>query len=713
MNIFDQILAKSERYGRITLIQHLQDVASLAIQIADNVGLDKNIAYKGAILHDIGKTSPVFQKTLLKNFQRPPGFVFRHEIASLFFISLIEENHQPAIIEMIVAHHKSIFNDTKKLGILDLEDTIDDCFEKHAIGFDSWIPNALVILQKLGLQTRPITIEEARNSYNKVVAYSEGTSTGYSKWKGVLMAADHLASAIDIHTHSTKQKLFIKPHLAYYNRKNELFPLSQINGNDSRKHTIVTAPTGAGKTDFLMKRCRGRVFYTLPFQASINAMYDRIKDDLEGTNSEIYLLHAASALKVAGNQLEEKIMQGHIGASVKIMTPHQMASLVFATKGYESLIVDLHQTDIILDEIHTYSDTVQAIVLKIVEILVALDCRVHIGTATMPKVLYNRLLSIMGGKEDVYEVSLEDNVLNTFNRHIIYKSDTIEELQETIFKAIGQKQKILFVCNQVSHSQNLYDLLDEQYPSVHKMLIHSRFKRGQRNDLETTLKQNFNTSQEACIVIATQVVEVSLDISFDLMITECAPIDALIQRFGRINRKRTLESIGRYKPIYVLKPPSNENYAKPYRLEILQKSYEVLPDGSLLHERKLQELIDKVYPEIKFTNIDLDAQFVEKKWRIKELWHQPKSALLEALDIDSVTCIDEAEKDQYEAASYTEQSKMEIPVSYNSIAFRNLDKVKIAGTRPYIVPSKAYCNKKGLTLEYAIPEFYNVTLRFL
>ena len=196
-----------------------------------------------------------------------------------------------------------------------------------------------------------------------------------------------------------------------------------------------------------MKRCTGRVFYTLPFQASINAMYERFKRDLNDTDAEIHLLHAASSLKMEGKKLEEKIMQRHIGASVKILTPHQIASLVFATKGYEALIADLHDCDVILDEIHTYSDTTQAIVLKIVEILVSLQCRIHIGTATMPTVLYNQLLSLLGGKENVYEVALPHAVLDTFNRHIVFKADTIDDLQEVIANAIINKQKLLIVCN--------------------------------------------------------------------------------------------------------------------------------------------------------------------------------------------------------------------------------------------------------------------------
>lgn len=389
-----------------------------------------------------------------------------------------------------------------------------------------------------------------------------------------------------------------------------------------------------------------------------------------------------------------------------------MASLVFGTKGYEAMIADIKGCDIILDEIHTYSETTQAIVLKIVEILCNISCRVHIGTATMPTILYNRLVDILGGTDNIYEVKLPDEVLDTFNRHIIHKADSIESMSNVIDEAIHENRKILLVCNQVKRAQSLFNVLSERYPHVGKMLVHSRFKRGVRSQLESDLRNIYNNSAKACLVVSTQVVEVSLDISFDLMITECAPVDALIQRFGRINRKRSKETIGHYKPIYVLAPPTEKPDALPYGLEVLQRTYEVLPNGDLMKEREAQSMIDSVYPSIEFVNIDLNAVFKDGKWMIKELWHNSKSALLETLDIDSVACIDEADRDVYESAIYEEQAKMEIPVSYRSVAYRGLDK-SANGSKPFVIPSKAYDKDLGFLVEFAKPEFYNVSLRFL
>ncbi|MFA8451251.1 MAG: CRISPR-associated endonuclease Cas3'', partial [Bacteroidales bacterium] len=69
------------------LVVHLQQVADVAEKIAPSFGLDADVARKGAILHDIGKASLVFQSRL--ESKRIPRTVFRHEIASCFFLTLI------------------------------------------------------------------------------------------------------------------------------------------------------------------------------------------------------------------------------------------------------------------------------------------------------------------------------------------------------------------------------------------------------------------------------------------------------------------------------------------------------------------------------------------------------------------------------------------------------------------------------------------------
>ncbi|QCR22113.1 CRISPR-associated helicase Cas3' [Pontibacter sp. SGAir0037] len=714
-----------------TLYDHLLHVAMVAEKVAVHAGLDIALARTGALLHDIGKASKAFQKKLKPGYKHdsnePP---FRHEIASLFFLPLFPEHEHAALIEMIVAHHKSSKKDVKLLGICDLEyERFDEGInlENHLNEWEDWNKEALELLSLLGIETRSISREEAESAYYKTVSYCDTAEPGYSEWKGLLMGADHFASALIHKTSAQLAPMFKIPNLRYYNRESKLHPLSLISALSEKKHTLVTAPTGAGKTDFLMRRCSGRVFYTLPFQASINAMHQRFCSDLRADNPglDIRLLHSSSSLNIEKGKIEEKILQGHIGASVKVLTPHQMAGIVFGTNGYEAVIMDLRDSDVILDEIHTYTQVTRAIVLKIIEMLKNLNCRLHIGTATMPSCLYNQILEILG-EGNVYQVRLADEELEKFNRHKIFKSDDFEACHELLKAAVADTKKgkkVLLVANKVKTAQEWFKYLEEHFSSVPKMLIHSRFKRKDRQQLEKMLTgnrldekgspiQEFNTAEGACIVVATQVVEVSLDISFDLMITQCAPIDVLIQRFGRINRKRTETTIGKYKPVYVLAPPQSNDDAKPYELEILQRSYAALPDQEVLDEKSLQARIDAVFPEIEDTTVEKEAIFSKGRWRIDKLQHKAKSVLLEKLDIDSVTCITQADQEAYERADYEDRMKYEIPVRYHSMAHQHLDQSSL-GTRPFIVPNSAYNIEKGLLMDLANPEHYTNKYRFI
>lgn len=691
------------------LVNHLQYVAIVAEKIACSIGSDPVLSRYGAILHDIGKAHHEFQRRLYED-HHSNDLPFRHEISSCLFLSLFDAEIHPALIDMVIAHHKSIRKDALDKGMLDLTEewTPEEVFEFHAGKWDEWSPKALDILSELQIKIRNISKEEARLNFYKVFNYcrKEFNQKGYSCDRGLLQAADHFASALKDETEIYSRRLFKKPDLSFFSREDTFYPLSKRSAVSEKPHTIVVACTGAGKTDFLFRRCRGRVFYTLPFQASINAMFHRVSADLARDNPglDIRLLYSGSSLAIKDRKIEEKIVQGHIGSAIKIMTPHQIAGIIFGTSGYEATLIDIKGCDVVLDEIHTYTDITRAIVLKIVHVLKNVGCRIHIGTATMPTCLYNQVLELLG-RENVYEVKLTDEEMDQFNRHTVYKTDSWDDAYPILAHAINKEKKILLVCNKVFSAQQIYEKVTELHPNVPSMLLHSRFRREDREQKEKRLLGKdsngrsvgqFNTSDKACIIVSTQVVEVSLDISFDLMITECAPFDSLIQRFGRINRVRNKNTIGKIKPIYVLKPPENEKEAKPYNLEILKKSYKQLPDGELLHEREIQNKINVVFKVVEMPEIEEHAIFKRNgDWTINRLTHRPKSLLLEQLEIDNVTCIVEADVQNYLMAGFEERMLMEIPVHYWSV--HHLNRLRV-GNKPFIVPDSAYLEKSGLNI---------------
>jgi CRISPR-associated endonuclease/helicase Cas3 len=696
----NNILAKSINYGSLNLPDHTQHVVVAIDCFAKNFefGFAAELAKRGAILHDLGKAHPHFQKRIQNidisslEEDRENNYIHRHELSSLAFLPAFPKDEWNLLIDMVVAHHKPIINDTKERGILDLEDKYRYWIDNHLKEWENWSIYGFQLLKQYGIET-VFSKDEAKKAIEYAVAYCETKSLGWSPWRGLLMGADHFASAFMNKTEKQTAHLFEKPDLKYYfdiQRQSSIYPLSQISVSDSRPHTLVVAPTGAGKTDFLLKRCKGRIFYTLPFQASINAMWERMKNTIP--NKDIRLQHATSKI-VVGDKLEEKLLQPLVGSSVKVLTPHQMAAIIFGTPGFESVMLDLKGCDIILDEIHTYSDYSQSMVLEIVKMLLMLDCRIHIGTATMPSVLYDELLKILGGEELVFQVKLSDAIIESFNRHQIYKLANDCDINDILREAFTKKEKVLVIYNTINKAQEEFKKLQDNYPKIPMLLIHSRYKRVDRVNIETLLKTKFNGDGSEkygaglcpCLVVSTQVVEVSLDISFDRMITQCAPLDCLIQRFGRVNRKRTIDTIGKFKPVHVIEPSGN---VLPYKMKILKDSFDQLPDnGEVLEEKSLQMKIDTVYPILERKEIDLHLIFKDDKFKLKELTNRKSAVLVDALEIESASCILSEDRDKYLLANWEERIQMEIPINWKTISrYRKQYEQLSVGSNPFVVP---------------------------
>lgn len=708
----EQPLAKSKENGGLTLLQHTQHVVTAIEKFAADLGFPVETARRGAILHDLGKAHPHFQNKI-QQLPQPREFerfkTHRHELSSLGFLPLFPKEEWNTLIDLVVAHHKSVKGDAKGFGLLDMADEAPDALNFHLRYWDSWSPAGLWVAEQFGVAVRPISAKEAETALQYAIDYCERRPRGWSNWKGLLRAADHFASAFNHEVGDVLKKTFKTPNLGWFrseNRRHELYPLSTTDTDDSRPHTLVVAPTGAGKTDFLLRRCRGRVFYTLPFQASINSMFDRIRAAVREFSGEdefdVRLLHSTSRLKVKGEQVEQTL-QPLVGASVKVLTPHQIASIVFGTSGFETVMLDLRGADVILDEIHTYTEWSGAMVHEIVRALLRLDCRVHIGTATIPTALYQRLLDLVGGSEQVYEVRLPDVELEKFNRHTVFKEkNDPERVCEILEKAFADGERVLLIHNTVKAAQAAYQNWKAEFPDVEIMLIHSRFRRKDRYRLEKTLTTDFNDRKKPafspCLVISTQVVEVSLDISFDRMITDCAPLDSLIQRFGRVNRVRNSATIGNFKPVHVLAP---EGSARPYKKEVLERSFEQLPDGGVLRESEIQGKIDAVYPTVESREIDIHLVFTNGKYKMQELVHYPKSVIVDALEIESATCILESDRAAYENGTWETRIGLEIPVAWSTLKWSAKKYVQLEGigSYPFVIPqSETEHEEVGLIL---------------
>lgn len=712
MSATPELLAKSASHGgELSLLAHTQHVMAVAEAAARATGVDQRLARLGAALHDLGKAHPAFQRKLrlAPGKADPNSITHRHELSSLGFLPLVPRPDWPAVIDMVVAHHKPMQqkDDMLAKGILDLDDRSRTWQADHLAGWEDWSPGALAVLDELGLDitTRPVSRAEAEEALQFAVVHCAGKRKNWSQWRGLLQAADHFASALQHDAAEQLSTLFTKPDLTYFNRSAKLYPLSLLAADQSQAHTLVVAPTGAGKTDYLLRRCRGRVFYTLPFQASINSMFERMRK--ANTGGHVRLQHATSQL-VENRGVIEKQLQSLVGASVKVLTPHQLAAVVFGTPGYEAVMLDVRGADIILDEVHTYAAQAQSMVLEIVDVLRRLGCRLHVGTATMPTVLYQELLRRLGGPATVAEVALPPAELDDFDRHAVYKMARDADnpkawpaaADEILAAAMAAGEKVLVICNTVQGAQERYKELRTQFPEVSMLLLHSRFKRGDRAKREKRLEDDFNNPKVPgpCLVVSTQVVEVSLDISFDRMLTEAAPLDALVQRFGRVNRRRTDETIGKLKPVHVLEPGPS---CLPYEREVVEASFAQLPDnGQVLREREAQAKIDAVYPALPTWDISTHVIWDGERCKLRELCNNQRAVLVETLEIESTACILATDRTAYLEGKWEARTQLEIPVSWRSMYARKKTYERLdVGLMPFVVPGNKEYDELGLQFE--------------
>ena len=696
-------LIKAKSDG-LDLSSHTHSVMNTAYMINDMGGykLNKDVLKYASIIHDLGKANPLFQKNMENNNF---DVVCRHEISSLLFINAVPKRFRERVALIVLSHHKSLIDDERSIYKM-WNERPEELYKNHIGNIEQWGAEVKqFLLDYFNIKIKVPTYDECVSIIDYYVEKINNLKNGWSEYRGAFMMADHMASCF---TNDTERiniilDLFKPVNTDFYNNRDKRYPLSLIDSDNSKKHTFLVAPTGCGKTNFVLKRCKNRIFYTLPYQASINAMYKRIKNDI-GENYRIGLKHSSmSSLLFLDEKTKE--LSSLFGLSITVLTPFQLMSAIIETKGYETILMDLKGQDIILDEIHTYDGVGLTAVISLVKLLVSLDCNIHICTATIPTKFANEIIKILG-ENNTQVVKLDDQLLKTFDRHIVH---TIENINyDDIISRFNIGEKVLVVKNLVSSAQETYTEIKKRLPLNSKiLLLHSRFERKRKADIEELLMK-LNSSKEPCIVVSTQVVEVSLDINFDVLFTDCADIMSLIQRFGRINRQRT--NIGVLKDIFIAKWKNYPNAKNPiYPDEICERTYNELKkyNNKVFAELTIQSVIDNVHNE--------DFQLVKAErfspiksngeWKTKLYCHNVNNKLANALDIVGYVGILSSKKELY---LKNNDKGLEIPIigTVNDfdktlrIGKRFLSPYKINDENErvlfYIIPDGMYSDEFGL-----------------
>jgi len=245
-------------------------------------------------------------------------------------------------------------------------------------------------------------------------------------------------------------------------------------------------------------------------------------------------------------------------------------------------MAEMSQGLFIFDEIHAYDPHTTALILTMIKKLREdYDAKFCIMTATMPQFLKQMIANVLD-TSGVNNIEMPPAERNKFTRHRVQLLEgNIHNAIPKIEKRLLQGQRPLVVCNTVKQAQDVFQALMDLTDNA--KLLHSRFILRDRERIENELA-------DADLLVGTQAVEVSLDIDFDCLFSEPAPIDALIQRFGRINRKGEKGICD----VHICKNGSeNDHYI--YASEKVERTLNALAAVDVLHESKIQSLIDAVY----------------------------------------------------------------------------------------------------------------------
>jgi CRISPR-associated endonuclease/helicase Cas3 len=682
------IWAKSAPQGAQgeSLVKHTYRVASALAQLAKRYpALAERVseprlwhrAFWSCWLHDLGKVARAFQASLRPGGRRWPH---RHEVLSLAFLGCFckpECKDFAWVAAGIGSHHKD--------APLILEQMYNPRLDPFDWGCDQLAgeieENIWLAVQEWTVATAPLKINElgfGNLGVENLCAWEvrrpndaapelivAGLRSYLEFWKeltrlpvedsrnqaaialrGIVVQADHLASAhaptLDDASLPDREEILSALKLA----DRDLFS-HQRRAGCIRGSVVFSAPTGSGKTEAALLWARKQqesdtvphtLIFVLPYQASLNAMWQRLTELLA---KDVALLHGKSLQAlyrvlmdpVYDQKEAEKLAreQNNFGRlnkpSIRVSTPYQLLKAAFKLKGYEGIWTSLTDSLVVLDEIHAYEPGRLGLLFEFLfELVSRWNVRVCAMTATMPSWLRKSLAATLSADE----IPADPELFQRFARHrieILEGNIFNPQICELVLKECRSGRSILLAANTVGTAQQLYSALRMSLAAEECLLLHSRFAVGDRLGKELALLKRLgqgNSTSRPMVAVATQVVEVSLNLDFDTIISEPAPLEALVQRFGRVNRAR-LKGIA---PVRILTESLRDK--KVYDAELTARSLSILRenDGRILDERKVSEWLDKVYEG------DLERRWLKEIQRNRQEFREGCLASLRAFDTD-------------------------------------------------------------------------------
>lgn len=227
---------------------------------------------------------------------------------------------------------------------------------------------------------------------------------------------------------------------------------------------------------------------------------------------------------------------------------------------------------IVFDEIHAFDEQLFGHLLVFLKNFPRLP--VLLMTASLPE---QRIRAIETVRSDKIHLISGDERLENLRRYRVRKVSETDSVWCEIESCLADNGKVLWIRNRVDWANDTYECCREycreNFSGAAVNVYHSRLKYKHRSKRHERVISDFKCENTPTILVATQVAEMSLDLSADLLITDIAPIPSLIQRMGRLNRRLKPEDEPNIKPALICHLPDDEKDFKPYEKDQLEAAW--------------------------------------------------------------------------------------------------------------------------------------------
>ncbi len=279
-----------------------------------------------------------------------------------------------------------------------------------------------------------------------------------------------------------------------------------------------------------------------------------------------------------------------------------------AGPAHASILIDAANSVFILDELHAYEPRRLGMILAMVRLWTRLGSRVGVVSATLPAALADLLTMALGERPQM--VQPPDSWTWPVRHRLALRTEHLTA-PGSVTEITGRLQaghSVLVVANNIADARDLYQQLAPAVTSRHgkdaALLLHSRFRAGDRAAIEKKILDRFEAGQprRPGLLVATQTVEVSLNVDFDALHTSGAPLEPLIQRFGRVNRLGELPApalVVVHDPVYGPRrnQPASEYADGVYDAEPTRLAWAILTRhaGEDLDEKVFGQWLEEIY----------------------------------------------------------------------------------------------------------------------